>query len=187
MPATNLRAYSQQSDQRFRGGAGKGVCLPMSVWYLITAARGEDYWDWIEEMASVVRESGQETKHASGYFHELESAGKLFKREECNSTTQHLAINLLQGARGPFRLAVMDNPGAGQAHAIACYMGLKIRVLDVSGGGEWEFDSREEAFGWLNNHVYVPRIGFRIGDINIAMSYVTGIPKLTVYGFERRT
>ena len=179
----NLHAFSQEKDPRFPNGAGKGVCLTMSAWYLILAANGEDYWSWFDEQADEVHRIGNITRAPDFYFREMSAVGKLLLGERFEAPTARLAPNVLQGARGPFRLAVMESdPPWNLAHAIACYMGLKIRVLDVSGGGEFEFDSREEAWNWLDAHVQTPRV--RHFDARLR-SYAEGFPRLTVYGFMR--
>lgn len=182
MATRNLRYFSQERDPRFLAGAGKGVCLVMATSYLIQAANGTDYWDWFNDNAGAVRELGQETRTPDRYFPQMRSIARLELGETVRAPTASLPINVLQGALGPFRLAVMDNPAWRMAHAIACYLGLKIRILDVSGGGEFQFDSRSEALQWLGVHIHQPRMR-SFGEV--PLSYAEGLPALTVYGFRR--
>jgi hypothetical protein len=178
-----LKRFQQHRDQNFENGPGKGVCLTMSCWYLIHAANGDtDYWDWFRENVGEIHRKGNETVHPSHYFSTMQSVGKLALGEQFTASTRALPVNLLQGALGPWRLAVMENETFKAAHAIACYMGLKPRLLDVT-DGEFEFDSRNDCLGWLAQHVafpHVPYFGRRI-------SYAEAFPKLTVYGFKKQT
>jgi hypothetical protein len=162
----HLKQFSQHNDPKLPNGAGKGVCLPMSAWYLIQAAKGEDYWAWFDEAAQEVYNQGQRTLSDDQYIDQISSSGKLQLVERFNAPTTSLAVNLLQATGGSFRMATMDSGYAfRQAHAIACYMGFKIRILDVSGDGEFEFDSRDEAFGWLSKHVTKPRVPYVAGRV----------------------
>lgn len=180
MPTKNVKYFNQETDRRLAGGAGKGVCLPMCAYYLIHRAKGNDYWEWFEEMAQLVRDRGQTTVRPENYFPDIEAVGGLQRNERLVGETSDMGNLLLQGARGPFRLAIMDNQAFGSAHAIACHMGLKIRILDVSGGGEFEFDTREEAFGWISLHVKQPRVR----AFGAMVSYAEAFRSLTVFGFK---
>jgi hypothetical protein len=187
----NVHPFAQETDPRFPGGAGKGVCLTMSVWYLIAAAKttfeSEDYrveyWEWFNENAGEIRRKGNETNDPDTYFDTMRQAGHLELTDTFSAPTDRLAHNLLQVESGPYRLAVFGNESFKMAHAIACYVKPKIRILDVSGGGEFEFDSIiPEAFEWLHANAQENRID-AFGHKKI-MSYASGFPKLTVYCFS---
>jgi len=179
-----IKRFQQHTDPNFPNGPGKGVCLTMSCWYLIHAAKGDfDYWDWFSEHAAEIYRQGNQTVHPSHYFDDIYKVGTLKLTEQLTIWGGHrLPVNLLQGARGPWRLAVMENEPFKLAHAIACYMGLKIRVLDVT-DGEFEFDSRDACLTWLHQQMALPRVKcFGPG----LLSYADAFPKLTVYGFQKK-
>lgn len=180
-----LQVFQQHTDPRLPGGAGKGVCLLMSCWYLINAAKGDDYWDWFAANAAVVRDLGNRTVPPEHYFREMRSVGNLEFKGKIECSNAYLADALLDNgikATGvwPWRLAVMDNPGFKQAHAIALYWGMKLRILDVT-EGEFEFDSAADCRRWLIQHNAVPRVRFGAAEL----PYSSAFPKLTVYGFVK--
>lgn len=176
-----IKRFQQHRDQNFENGPGRGVCLTMSCWYLIHAANGDtDYWDWFADNVGEVHRQGNETVPPSYYFGTMQSVAKLTLSEHFTASSRALPTNLLQGARGPWRLAVIENPAFKMAHAIACYMGMKIRILDVT-DGEFEFDSRAECLEWLGRHMTFPHVK----SFGRRISYAEAFPTLTVYGFTK--
>ncbi|MGZ8264815.1 MAG: hypothetical protein ACXWUI_11800, partial [Burkholderiales bacterium] len=163
-------------------------CLPMSMHYLMEWANDRNFWDWFNQSnnSAYVRTRGQLTQWPEAYADNMAEAGLKLKEKNAEFDTNNLPLKFFEDVRdGPFRVAILNNKGQQQGHAIACCLGAEIRLLDVS-TGELVFDTAEEARQWLHAHLNVPRINLDLGGTILpkVLSYNTGMMKCTLYKYE---
>jgi hypothetical protein len=162
----------------------------MSMHYLMEWANDRNFWDWFNQSENrayvVVR--GQLTQQPEAYGTNLTHAGLKPKDKSSEFETSDLPLHFFKDATsGPYRVAILDNKGQRQAHAMACCLGPQIRVFDVS-EGEFVFDTAAEAEQWLQPYLRVSRINIDLGGgkiIKNSLSYITGMPKCTLYKYEK--
>jgi hypothetical protein len=56
-----IEQFQQHKDPRFPNGAGKGVCLAMSIWYLVQARKQKDFWTFFAANAPAIHTEGNRT------------------------------------------------------------------------------------------------------------------------------